>query len=75
MVMNLCLIPKYSANGAAIASVAAEMIVTIVMLLYSHQYFKLNIDRNFVKSLVISNVAMLATVVIMKKFLQIFIWD
>ena len=68
-VMNLCLIPKYSANGAAIASVAAEMIVTIVMLLYSHQYFKLNIDRNFVKSLVISNAAMLATVVIMKKIL------
>ena len=64
--MNFCLIPMFSANGAAIASVTAEVIVTSIMLVYSHGFIKLSIGSKFVRSLIISNVLMILAIFVVR---------
>ena len=41
LIMNMILIPKYSAVGAAFASVVAESIITIIQFVYIHKMIKL----------------------------------
>lgn len=48
IVMNLFLIPAYQQNGAAIASVISEAIVTIMTFTFSLKYVKYNINRKFI---------------------------
>lgn len=45
--LNAVLIPRYRQNGAAVASVCAEIIVTVVLLIHSKKGFKLLIDWQF----------------------------
>lgn len=52
--LNLILIPNYSGVGAAIASVTAELTVTIVMLFSSRKEFTLDIPSKFCFSTVFS---------------------
>lgn len=52
--LNLCLIPKFNALGASIATVLAEMIVTLVQFAFIHKEFSLvSILRLSVKYLLI----------------------
>jgi len=66
-VMNLCLIPRLSGEGAALASISAEIIVTTVMLFSSRKYFKLSITRDFVMSVLVSCFLMSLSVIAVKQ--------
>lgn len=46
-IMNMMLIPKYGAVGAAIASVAAEILILIVMLRHVHQLTSIRFSCKF----------------------------
>lgn len=52
--INAILIPIYKQNGAAIASVLAEILITIILLFFSHKYYKLALNSTYVKGIVIS---------------------
>ena len=67
-VFNFCanslLIPPLKHNGAAIASVLAELIVTAILLYNGKKFFKLNIGSRFVFSVIASSAAMALAVAI-----------
>ena len=63
-VINFLLIPRYGAVGAAAASVMAEMAVTIVMLIRSSFMFKLNLNKKFVLSIIVSTLIMTVVLVV-----------
>lgn len=55
VVLNLFLIPQFAQNGAAVASVLSEIVVTIICINNSLKYIKLIIQSRFILSLFISN--------------------
>ena len=57
-VLNICLIPLFEQNGAAIASVFAETLVTVFLLKYSFRCFALQINSHFYFSLILSSAIM-----------------
>ena len=61
-VLNLLLIPDYKHYGAAIASVIAEALVTMVLLTKSRKIIKLNLEKSFFKSVFISLGTMTITI-------------
>lgn len=61
--LNLLLIPSLKHNGAAIASVASEILVTCVLIYYARNYFSLTIDEKYVKSIMLSLIIMTVGVV------------
>lgn len=63
-VINFLLIPRYGAVGAAAASVTAEIAVTIVMLIRSSFMFKLNLNKKFVLSIIVSTLIMTVVLVV-----------
>lgn len=69
-ILNSILIPRYMQNGAAIASVIAELLVTIVLIYFSRRYFSLKIRANFFVSFVVALVAMSVTVVALYSVLR-----
>ena len=69
-IINLILIPSYKEVGAAIASIGAEIIVTVVLLFYSHHYFNIVFDRRFVLSECLALVMMTIGIIIEKHFLS-----
>lgn len=52
--LNAVLIPNFAQNGAAAASVASEMMVTVLALVFSMKYIQLYIDKKFLLSLAVS---------------------
>ena len=40
LIMNLCMIPMFGANGAIVSSLTAELIITILYITNSGEYFK-----------------------------------
>lgn len=46
VILNLLLIPSYRNNGAAIASVVSEIIVTFITFRCSKKYFKLHVKKS-----------------------------
>ena len=52
--MNLVLIPAYSLNGAAIATLLSEFSVLIFMYIKLRQIVKVEIFKNFIKPIVAS---------------------
>lgn len=65
-ILNYILIPIISGMGAAIASVSAEIFVTGIMLFYSKRIIKINISKTYIKSLLISVLAMIIPMLIIK---------
>lgn len=57
-ILNLLLIPRYKQNGAAIASVISEVVVMMMMIYNSKNYFELGIDKKFVVSLITATLLM-----------------
>ncbi len=41
LILNLCLIPKLGANGAAIASITAELLITVLYFMHCEDYMTL----------------------------------
>ncbi|MGU8778420.1 flippase [Clostridium perfringens] len=58
LILNFILIPIYSENGAAIASVITEVMVTIMMLVYSRRIIRAKIQINFITSIILSVIVM-----------------
>ena len=54
IILNLVLIPKYQNNGAAIASVISELLVTIAALYHSKRIFSFFINKKCLYSSIIS---------------------
>ena len=57
-ILNFLLIPVYKQNGAAIASIFAEVLVMILLILKSRKYFELNINKRFTLSLILASLLM-----------------
>lgn len=66
--LNLLLIPQYKHNGAALASVIAEILVTVVMLTKSLQLIKIDISKRFINAVLLSSFFMFIVVKIIKSF-------
>lgn len=65
--LNLILIPKFKQDGAALASVVSELTVNMTLLIVSLKIVKLKIDKNFFKSIFISVIFMLISVLVINK--------
>lgn len=57
-VLNFILIPVYKQNGAAVASIFAEILVMSLLIMNSKKYFKLNISKRFITSLLMASFLM-----------------
>lgn len=57
-ILNLLLIPEYKQNGAAIASIISEILVMSLLIYNSKKYFKLEISKHFIISLIIASLLM-----------------
>lgn len=57
-ILNVILIPKFKHYGAAMASVIAEIVVTVILIKNTKKVFKLDIKLNFYISIFISSVVM-----------------
>ena len=68
--LNVILIPQFLQDGAAIASVVSESIVTILTLIFSLKFIKLHITEKFIRTLVSSNVALFCLLFIVKIFIK-----
>ena len=58
VILNLLLIPRLQQNGAAVASLIAEICVTVFVILASKNYYKLDIDFKFVSTILVSSFLM-----------------
>ena len=57
--LNLILIPIYKENGAAIATVVAELIVMIVQIHYALSFVKISINKKQLSTIIISNLVII----------------
>lgn len=67
--LNIILIPMYQHCGASLASLVAEIIVTLINVVYAKRYFKVDINKNFIISIILANIMMILTVEICKKLI------
>lgn len=65
--MNMLLIPKLQQNGAALASVIAEIAVTILLISRAKEFFKLHIELRFWISIALAASALIFVVVIIQQ--------
>lgn len=65
-ILNFILIPRFYHYGAAIASVIAEILVTILLITKARKYFKINVNLKFYSSLLFSLLGMSLVVVLVK---------
>lgn len=66
-VINILLIPSLKEEGAILASVTAEIVVTCILIYSGRKVYKLNIDQQFLKSWVISLLMMISMVFFIKQ--------
>lgn len=62
--LNLILIPKLHENGAAIATVIAELIVMIVQVHIAKAYVKINLTLKFIFKVAVANIFMIVVLYI-----------
>lgn len=60
--MNLCFIPRYQQNGAAVSSVISELLVTILCVLFAGKYITLSLEKDIIVKTVVSTAIMGAVV-------------
>ncbi|WKY46446.1 flippase [Eubacteriaceae bacterium ES3] len=58
VILNAFLIQKFAQNGAALASVVSESIVTLLAILFSSRYISIDLDKKFLLSIAFSTVGM-----------------
>ena len=64
--LNSLLIPVYKHVGASVASVIAECTVGLLLITKARKYFEIKVKPSFIASIIISNVAMVISVVTVK---------
>ncbi len=69
-VINYILIPPYQHYGASIASVTAELIITIILIIHSHKYFRLNLKMRYFGIIVCAALVM-SLFVYLSRFIQV----
>lgn len=70
MMLNFILIPRFKHNGAAVASVIAEIIVTTILINKGKCYFKVHLNKRDCISEAIALFVMSGLVIVMTKFLN-----
>lgn len=65
-ISNMLLIPSLKQNGAAIASVMAEVLVTIIILKKSNKFYKISIDKGYYRSILISIMILVLFIVLFR---------
>ncbi len=71
--LNFLWIPSYQQNGAAVASVISESIVTLLTYIYASKYIKIKVRYNFIISSIISLIGMIIFVMCIKLFIDNYI--
>jgi len=69
-ILNYILIPRLQQDGAIVASISAEIVVTAVLLVSSHKYYHLEFNKKYYGSIIIASVAMAVEIVIMTQLLE-----
>ena len=69
-VLNMILIPLIRHNGAAIASVIAEVVVTILLIYNSRKYIHLNITKKYCIDIVLATIIMIAVLIPIEFFIS-----
>ena len=67
VIMNAILIPQYQQNGAAVASVISEILVTMMSFVFSYKYIKIHLTPGYILSVGLSSIAMAVAVVMVMK--------
>lgn len=67
VIMNAILIPRYQQNGAAVASVISETLVTVMAFVFSYKYIKIHLTSRYTLSVCLSSIAMAVVVVMVMK--------
>jgi O-antigen/teichoic acid export membrane protein len=70
IVLNGILIPKYAQNGAAVASVISETLVTLMTLNFAMKNFKINLEKRGIVVCSVSCVVMTVVCCITKQMFQ-----
>lgn len=68
MILNFSLIPSLSQDGAAIASLVAELSVAITMLYFGNKYIKLAFVDKCLLQVILSTIVMATVIVVMNKY-------
>lgn len=67
-VLNIILIPIFKHNGAAFASVFAEIIVTIVLIFYGKKHFSVKLTQNFWRSEIYALLVLLISICLIQRY-------
>ena len=70
IILNAAFIPRYGADGAAVASVAAELVVNGILLRHTLSMTKVQIPKKYILSLCVSGAGMGAIVAMIRHFLN-----
>lgn len=70
IIMNALLIPIYEQNGAAIASVISEGLVTLLSIVFAKKYIHLYIEKRYIYCIVISGIIMAIGVLGLRKYIS-----
>ncbi|WP_186859332.1 flippase [Clostridium hominis] len=68
--LNMILIPIYRENGAALATVTAELIVMIIQVRYALKFVKVKIEKKDLSAIIFSNLVMIICLVIIKLYIK-----
>lgn len=71
IMMNMILIPVYKNNGAIIASVISESLVTLLTMIFSKQYLKFKVDLSDMMKIIIAGMIMGCGVFVIKNIIII----
>ena len=66
ILMNSLLIPRFAQNGAAVASVFSELLVTIISSCFALRYIKLRVDLRNLACISLATVTMIVAVIIVQ---------
>ena len=66
----MILIPIYRENGAALATVTAELIVMIIQVRYALKFVKVKIEKKDLSAIIFSNLVMIICLVIIKLYIK-----
>lgn len=58
IVMNYILIPKFQQNGAVIASIISETLVTVLSLYFARKCIKIKLEKNMILTMIFATVIM-----------------
>lgn len=68
--LNIILIPIFAQNGAAVASVIAESVVTIMTISYSRKYISICLPNRFIVTTIIASAVFVADLFVIHHFLH-----